>query len=74
MASKRKRKLEKKESLEINQRIAARRDVFNDNLWRYGPPIALALILILVVYFGFFYTLGPANAEEWKLEEGKRQT
>ena len=71
MASKRKRKLEKKESLEINQRIAARRDVFNDNLWRYGPPIALALILILVVYFGFFYTLGPANAEEWKLEEAE---
>ena len=71
MASKRKRKLAKKESFEMNQRIVARRDAFNDNLWRYGPPIALALILILVVYFGFFYTLGPANAEEWKLEEAE---
>ena len=71
MASKRKRKLEKKESLEMDSRIAARRDAFNDNLWKYGPPIALALILILVVYFGIFYTLGPTNAEEWELEEAE---
>ena len=71
MASKRKRKLEKKSKLEMDSRIAARRDAFNDNLWKYGLPIAVALILILVVYFGFFYTLGPANAEEWKLEEAE---
>ena len=71
MASKRKRKLAKKESLEMDSRIAARRDAFNDNLSNYGPPIVVALILILVVYFGFFYTLGPANAEEWKLEEAE---
>ena len=71
MASKRKRKLEKKEALAIDQRMVARRDAFNDNLWKYGLPIGVALILILVVYFGFFYTLGPANAEEWKLEEAE---
>ena len=69
MASKRKRKLEKKEALAVDQRMTARRDAFNDNLSKYGPPIVLALILILAVYFGFFYKLGPANAEEWKLEE-----
>ena len=71
MASKRKRKLAKKESLEMDSRIAARRVAFNDNLSKYGPPIVVALILILVVYFGFFYNLGPANAEEWKLEEAE---
>ena len=71
MASKRKRKLEKKSKLEMNSRLSARRDAFNDNLWKYGLPIGVALILILVVYFGFFYTLGPANAEEWKLEEAE---
>ena len=71
MASKRKRKLEKKEALAVDQRMAARRDAFNDNLSKYGPPIVVALILILVVYFSFFYTLGPANAEEWKLEEAE---
>ena len=71
MASKRKRKLEKKSKLEMDSRLSARRDAFNDNLWKYGLPIGVALILILAVYFGFFYTLGPANAEEWKLEEAE---
>ena len=71
MASKRRRKLERKASRSIDQKMQVRRDNFNETLWRFGPPVALALILILVVYFGFFYTLGPANAEEWKLEEAE---
>ena len=71
MASKRRRKLAKKELLAVDQRMTARRDAFNDSLWKFGLPIGLALILILVVYFGFFYTLGPINADEWKLEEAE---
>ena len=69
MASKRKRKLQMKEAQAASAKMAARRETFNENLWRYGLPIGVALLLILVVYFGFFYTLGPANAEEWELEE-----
>jgi len=69
MASKRKRKMMMKAAQAESAQMAARRETFNDNLWKYGLPIGVALILILVVYFGFFYTLGPANAEEWELEE-----
>ena len=74
MASKRKRKLQMKEAQAASAKMAARRETFNDNLWRYGLPIGVALLLILVVYFGFFYTLGPANAEEWELEEAETGT
>ena len=74
MASKRKRKLQMKEAQAESAKMAARRETFNDNLWRYGLPIGVALLLILVVYFGFFYTLGPANAEEWELEEAETGT
>ena len=70
MASKRKRKLEKKEALAIDQRMVARRDAFNDNLWKFGPPIALALFLILLGII-VFYEPGPGRAEEWKLEEAE---
>ena len=74
MASKRKRKLQMKEAQAASAKMAARRETFNENLWRYGLPIGVALLLILVVYFGFFYTLGPANAEEWELEEAETDT
>ena len=74
MASKRKRKLQMKEAQAASAKMAARRETFNENLWRYGLPIGVALLLILVVYFGFFYTLGPANAEEWELEEAETGT
>ena len=74
MASKRKRKFKRKEAQVAAAKMAARRETFNENLWRYGLPIGVALLLILVVYFGFFYTLGPANAEEWELEEAETGT
>ena len=74
MASKRKRKLQMKEAQAASAKMAARRETFNENLWKYGLPIGVALLLILVVYFGFFYTLGPANAEEWELEEAETGT
>ena len=64
MASKRKRKLEMKAAQAESSKMDARRAAFNDNLWTYGLPIGVAIMLILVVYFGFFYTLGPANADE----------
>ena len=63
-----------KEAQAASAKMAARRETFNENLWRYGLPIGVALLLILVVYFGFFYTLGPANAEEWELEEAETGT
>ena len=39
MASKRKRKLEKKASREVDPKMQARRDSFNDMLWKFGPPV-----------------------------------
>ena len=74
MASKRKRKLEMKAAQAESSKMDARREAFNDNLWTYGLPIGVAIMLILVVYFGFFYTLGPANADEWELEEAETGT
>ena len=74
MASKRKRKLAMKAAQAESTKLAARREAFSDNLWKYGLPIGVALMLILVVYFGFFYTLGPANADEWQLEEAETGT
>ena len=74
MASKRKRKMMMKAAQAESAKMAARRETFNDNLWKFGLPICVALILILVVYFGFFYTIGPANAEGWELEEAETGT
>ena len=71
MASKRKRKMEQKAIKELDSKMEARRAAFNDNLWKYGLPIGVSIMLILVVYFGFFYTLGPANADAWELEEAE---
>ena len=71
MASKRRRKLERKESQVGNERLAARREAFNDNLWKIGAPIVVAIVLISAVYFGFFYELGTPNADGWKLEEAE---
>ena len=71
MASKRKRKLEMKAAQNKDTKMAARRQAFNDNLWKYGLPIGVALMLIVVVYFGFFYTVGPASADGWRLEDAE---
>ena len=71
MASKRRQKLERKKSQAGNEQIAARREAFNDNLWKIGAPIAVSIILITAVYFGFFYELGDPNADGWKLEEAE---
>jgi thiol-disulfide isomerase/thioredoxin len=71
MASKRRRKLERKKSQVDNEQMAARREAFNDNLWKIGAPIAVSIILITAVYFGFFYELGAPNADGWKLEEAE---
>jgi len=71
MASKRRQKLERKKSQAGNEQIAARREAFNDNLWKIGAPIAVSIILITAVYFGFFYELGAPNADGWKLEEAE---
>ena len=57
MASKRKRKLEIKAAQAEDSKMVARREAFNDNLWKFGLPIGVALMLILVVYFGFFRRL-----------------
>ena len=71
MASKRKRKLEAKAAQATDSKMTARREAFSDNLRRIGAPVAVAAILITVVYFGFFYELGTPNADEWKLEEAE---
>ena len=71
MASKRKRKLEMKAAQAASSKMEARREAFNDNLWSIGVPIAVSVILITAVYFGFFYELGTPNADEWELEEAE---
>ena len=69
MASKRRRKLEKKSSKEFQEKMQARRASANDALWKYGVPFAVVLVLALGVYFAFFYELGDPNAEKWELED-----
>ena len=71
MASKRRRKLEKKQSEAGNDQIAARREAFNDNLWKIGLPIGVAIVLVTAVYFGFFYELGTPSADSWEFEEAE---
>ena len=69
MASKRKRKLEKKSSKEFQEKMQARRASANDALWTYGLPLAVLLVVGLGVYFAFFYEMGDPRAEEWELED-----
>ena len=71
MASKRKRKLEKKASRAIDQKMTARRDALNEGLWRYGPPIFVILILLTAIFFIFIYEPGNPSAEPWNLEEAE---
>ena len=69
MASKRRRKLELKASRSIDQKMQIRRDTFNENLWRFGPPVLVLLILLGVIFFVFIYEPGNPRPEEWTLEE-----
>ena len=69
MASKRKRKLEKKSSKEFKDKMQARRASANDALWSYGLPLAVILVVGLGIYFAFFYEMGDPRAEEWELED-----
>ena len=69
MASKRKRKLEKKSSRDFQEKMQARRESANDALWKYGLPLVVILVVGLGVYFAFFYELGDPKAEEWELED-----
>ena len=71
MASKRRRKLERKASQAGNEQMIARREAFNDNLWKIGVPAVVAIVLVTVVYFGFFYELGDPSADSWELEEAE---
>jgi len=71
MASKRRRKLERKASQAANEQIVARRKAFNDNLWKIGMPAVVVIVLVTVVYFGFFYELGAPSADSWELEESE---
>ncbi len=69
MASKRRRKLQLKASRSTDQKMQARRDNFNENLWRFGPPVITLLILLVVIFFVFIYEPGNPRPEEWTLEE-----
>ena len=69
MASKRRRKLERKASRSIDQKMQVRRDNFNEILWRFGPPVLVLLILLTVIFFVFIYEPGNPRPEEWTLEE-----
>ena len=69
MASKRRRKLERKASRSIDQKMQARSDNFNETLWRFGPPVLVLLILLTVIFFVFIYEPGNPRPEEWTLEE-----
>ena len=71
MASKRRRKLERKASRSIDQKMQARRDNFTETLWRFGPPVLVLLILLTVIFFVFIYEPGNPRPEEWTLEEAE---
>jgi thiol-disulfide isomerase/thioredoxin len=49
--------------------MQVRRDTFNENLWRFGPPVLVLLILLGVIFFVFIYEPGNPRPEEWTLEE-----
>jgi len=61
--------LELKASRSIDQKMQVRRDTFNENLWRFGPPVLVLLILLGVIFFVFIYEPGNPRPEEWTLEE-----
>ena len=69
MASKRKKKMEMKASRAVDDKMVARRDAFNEALWKYGPPILVSLILVAAIFFIFIYEPGNPSAESWNLEE-----
>jgi len=69
MASKRRRKLQLKASRSTDQKMQARRNNFNENLWRFGPPVITLLVLLVVIFFVFIYEPGNPRPEEWTLEE-----
>ena len=69
MASKRRRKLERKALRSIDQKMQGRRDTFNENLWRFGPPVLVLFILLAVIFVVFIYEPGNPRPEEWTLEE-----
>ena len=69
MASKRKKKMEMKASRTVDDKMVARRDAFNEALWKYGPPIFVSLILVAAIFFIFIYEPGNPSAESWNLEE-----
>ena len=71
MASKRRRKLERKASRSIDQKMQTRRDNFNETLWRFGPPVLVLLILLAVIFVVFIYEPGNPRPEEWPLEEAE---
>jgi thiol-disulfide isomerase/thioredoxin len=49
--------------------MQARRDSFNDTLWRFGPPFVAIVILLSIIFVVFIYEPGNPMAESWKLEE-----
>ena len=71
MASKRKRKLEQKALREMDVKMKARRENLNEILWKFGPPIAVVLIILAAIFFTFFYEVGDRRSEEWTLEEAE---
>tara|TARA_B100000686_G_C16686829_1_gene915284 strand:- start:206 stop:808 length:603 start_codon:yes stop_codon:yes gene_type:complete len=73
VASKRKRKLEMKAAHEANAKMTARREAFSDNLWKFGLPIAVVLLLIFLAVL-VIYEPGPGRAEAWELEEAETGT
>ncbi len=69
MASKRKRKLQQKADREVDPKMQARRDSFNDMMWRFGPPFVALVIILSIVFVVFIYKPGNPTPEPWKLEE-----
>ena len=64
MASKRKRKLEKKSSKEFQEKMQARRASANDALWTYGLPLVVILVVGLGIYFAFFLRDGRSPEQK----------
>ena len=69
MASKRKRKLQQKAAREVDPKMQARRDSFNDMMWRFGPPFVALVIILSIVFVVFIYEPGNPKPEPWELEE-----
>ena len=69
MASKRKRKLQQKADREVDPKMQARRDSFNDMMWRFGPPFVALVIILSIVFVVFIYEPGNPRPDSWELEE-----